>query len=167
MRKRSAHRDVHEQQPQRRVTETWRRLQCVKLPGEQERRNRHRRRLGDERAEYRCDNQNGKPPRPGRVAADRSHSAEASFRENQNGPRRRERHDDHNKHRFGEIHVVPDIVHHRFPSFEPRDRRDQNQHPNSEYGFDFAKEMQDLPLEAHLIGHIVFVRVRPVRSLIF
>ena len=62
MRQRAADRDVHEKQSERRVLERGARLQIVELARQQQRADRHRRRLGDERAEQRPDRQDRDPP---------------------------------------------------------------------------------------------------------
>ena len=55
--------------------------QIVELPREQQRADRHRRRLGDERAEQRPDGEDRHPPGRRRAAAEAGHAAQRAFGE--------------------------------------------------------------------------------------
>ena len=99
------------------------RLAVEELPREQQRADRHRRRLGDERPEQRADRQDGHPPRRRRRAAEARDAAQRRFREADDRARRGERHDHHHEQRLGVVHRVVQIVRRREPALARRSAR--------------------------------------------
>ena len=164
MSERAADGHVDEQQPNRGVGEARRRFQDVELPREQQGPDGHGGGLGDERPEQRSHDQNRQPPGSGRAATDRGHQAQAALREFQHRPGARDRHDDHHEHRLGKVHRVPDVPDDRRPAVEPGDRAGEHEDPDAEHRLDLAEEVQDLPLETHLVraAVVVGIRVPPV-----
>ena len=119
--------------------------QVVELPREQQRADRHRRRLGDERAEQRADRQDRHPPRRRRArrrGRRRRRSAASAKRDDR--PRRGERHDHDHEQRLGVVDRVVEVVR-RCPSPACTVSADeQHDRPQAEHHFDFAEEMQHL-----------------------
>ena len=85
-------------------------LEIVELPREEQRADRHRRRLGDERAEQRADGQDREPPRRRRAAAERGQPPQRALGERDDRPRRRERHDHDDEQRLGVGDAVVEVV---------------------------------------------------------
>ena len=110
MRQRAADGHVHEQQAERRVFEPRRGAQIVELARQQQRADRHGRRLGDERPEDRADGQDRQPPRARRGTAETCDPAQRGLGKPDDGPRRGQRHDHHDKHRLGVVHRVVEVV---------------------------------------------------------
>ena len=148
VRQRAADRDVHEQQAQRRVLQPRRRLQIVELPRQQQRRDRHRPRLGHERPQQRCNGEDGEPPGARRAAAKIGELPQRRLRQVHDRPRRGQRHDHDHEHRLGVVHAVVDVVRGRRPPEPRRDGRQQHHRPQPEHDLDFTEEVQDLRRDA-------------------
>ena len=87
------------------------RLEVVELPRQQQRADRHRRRLGDERAEQRADDQDRRPTTPRACRRRRSATRRSAASANRDDrPRRRQRHDDDDEQRFGVVDGVVEVV---------------------------------------------------------
>ncbi len=98
--------DVDEEQAERAVLQPRGRVQLVEVPREEERADRHRGRLGDERAEERPDRQDRGPPGERRLPAEARDAPDALLGEGEDRPRRGDRHDDDHEHRLGEVDAV-------------------------------------------------------------
>ena len=80
------------------------RIEVVELAAEQQRGDRHRGWLGDERAQQRPDRQDGDPPgRRGRRRPARATARSERFGELDDRPRRRQRHDHDDEQRLGVV----------------------------------------------------------------
>ena len=141
---------IHEQQAERRVGQPAAGVQRVELPREEQRADRHRRRFRDERAQQRREDQDREPPSRGCAAPQTRDRPQAAFREVEHGARRRQGHDDHDKHRLDVAHLAVEVADDLGPALEPRDRPRQRHHPDPEHGLDLAEEVQGLPGEADL-----------------
>jgi hypothetical protein len=93
------------------------------------------------------------------------HKLQALLRDAQHWPGPGDRHDDDDEHGLSEIHPVSDIIENRGPTFEIGDRASQHENPDAKHRFDFPEEMQDLPLETHLIRLSVGILVGTFRGL--
>ena len=94
------------------------------------------------RAEQRPDRQDRQPPRAGRSAAEAGDSPEGGFRERDNRPGRRQRHDHHDKQRFGVVDAVVQVVGRGRPSVPQGDRHEEHDRPQPEHDLHLTQEMQ-------------------------
>ena len=147
---RAADGHVHEQQAQRRVLQARRRLQVVELARQQQRADRHRRRLGDERPQHRADRQNRQPPRAGVPPPEAGDAAQRGLGKHDDGPRRGQRHDHDDEHRLGVVDRVVEVVR---GGVHPRcavDGHHQHDGPEAEDHLDLAEKVQQLGRHARL-----------------
>ena len=168
MRQGAANRDVHEQQPQRGVLESWTRLQIVELPREQQRGDGHRAGLGDERAEQRRDDEDRHPP-GGRCGAPHlGDPPQDAFGQLDDRPRRGQGHDDDHEQRLREVDAVVQIVRRRFPAAIDADCNQQRRYPQPEDDLDLPEKMEQLRPDARDCGQCfrgarrVMLRLQPV-----
>ena len=111
VRQRAANRDVDEQQSQRRVLQARGSAEIVELPRQQQRADRHRRRLGDERARAAARSSGSTPTT--RPACRRRACATPPQRrlgERDDRPRGRQRHDHDDEQRLGVVDGVVEVV---------------------------------------------------------
>ena len=80
MRERAANRNINKQQTQRGVGQLATRLELIKLLRQQQRRNRHRRRLRNHGSQQRRDRQNRKPPSHWSATPQRRHQPQPLLR---------------------------------------------------------------------------------------
>src|SRR6267142_2868721 len=85
MREGAADRDVHEEEPERRVTEAGAGPEIEDSARQEQRADDHRGRLGDEGPEYRSDRERGEPPGEGGPASERGEETHQTLGEEEDG----------------------------------------------------------------------------------
>ena len=105
-----ADRHVHEEQAERGIFEALTRIEIVELPREQERADRHRRRLGHERPEHGPDGQDRHPPCRRCTAPGGRHAPKGRLGEADDRPCRRERHDHDDEESLGIVDGAAEVV---------------------------------------------------------
>ena len=102
--------DVHEQKTDGGISEggTW--FQGVEPFGQQEGRNGHGSRFGDEGTQEGSEGQGGEPPRRRGAAEKAGHPVDTGFREPDDGSGGGDGHDDNDEERFGVGDVVTEVV---------------------------------------------------------
>ena len=102
---------------------------------------RHRRRLGDERAEQRHEREAQEIAGDRRARGDaRRRRLHAVGRELHDGPARRDDHDHEDEHRLDEVRPVQ-VGRGRAPAVGERHEHQQHERPEAEHGLDFAQQV--------------------------
>src|SRR5688572_17416782 len=151
MSERAADRDVDEQQTKRGISEFRGGKTVVEFFGEEQRRDGHRCRLGDEGTEQRTERENRKPPGAYRMAADAGKKRHDRLRENKHRPACRDGHDDEDEKWLGEMETV-EMVNRALPAVKEDHSEKKGDNPEAEHDFDLAEEMEHFGFEGDFVA---------------
>ena len=148
VRQRAADRDVHEEQPQRRVLQPRRRLEVEKLTSQQQSADGHRSGFGDERPKQGADHEDRDPPRSRSALAQVGQATQTGFRKRDDRSRGGERHHDDHEERFSIGDAVVHVVAGRVPAGVQRHGSQEDERPQAKDHLDFSEEVEQLGYDA-------------------